>query len=146
MVSENEPELVEQRFIYAGRRLTTDKKLVFAWLAEGDVDKDLRIFPKAKGSVIGGIYTIKVNEDSYVPRSVTYTGDRADRELALQFEAEDRIDGVKHSTITLERNNARTSEIKELCAPLRELVGKQVGWAARAALLSYITSEIGRGT
>jgi hypothetical protein len=141
----DQSDLVEQRFIYAGRRLS-QKKLVYCWLSEGDesIDSNLRLFPKAKGSVIGGIYTIKVSADSYVPASVTYTGDRADRTVAVAFEATDRADGVSHSTVTLERNDARTSEIKELCAPLRELVGKQVGWSSRAALLAYITSEISR--
>jgi hypothetical protein len=61
------------------------------------------------------------------------------------MESRDRVDGSSHALQALERNHARQSEIKELCTPLRELVGKQVGWANRTALIHYITSEISRG-
>lgn len=141
-------EAVEQRFVYAGKRCTTKHTLVCSWLPEGaDVEADdVRLFPKSKGSVIGGIYTIKVVGDtSYLPNSVTFTGERATPDVVLAFEARDHRDGVIHTTRTLERNASRTSPIKELCGPLRELVGKQVGWANRAALLAYINSEISRG-
>lgn len=142
-----EPELTPQRFIYAGKRITVDKKLVSCWIPEDGVwdESNVRLFPKAKAGVIGGIYTIMVTEDSYLPSSVSYSGENVDRDIRLQLEARDRADGSQHALTTLERNAARKSELKELCAPLRELVGRQVGWASRAALLSYITSEIGRG-
>jgi hypothetical protein len=140
-------DLTEQRFIYAGKRLTVDKKLVSCWIPEDGVwdESNVRLFPKAKAGAIGGIYTIKVSEDSYLPSSVTYTGEGVDRDIRAQLEARDRADGSQHALNTLERNAARKSELKDMCAPLRELVGKQVGWASRAALLSYITSEISRG-
>jgi hypothetical protein len=138
--------LTEQRFVYAGKRFTTSKKLVYYWVPEDDpLGEDGRLLPKGKGSIIGGIYTIQVNDDSYLPSSVSWTGDRVDRDTALVLEARDHADGVRHAEITLERSAARTSELKELCAPLRELVGKQVGWANRAALVAYITSEVTRG-
>lgn len=139
-------DFTEQRFIYAGKRMTTTKKLCFCWLPETDDPSDdhLRLFPKARGGTIGGIYTIKVNQESYLPNSVTFTGDRVDGEVAVLLEAQDRADGVRHANITLERNAARQSELKELCAPLRALVHKQVGWANRAALIAYITSEVSR--
>jgi hypothetical protein len=139
-------DLTPQRFIYGGKRMTVAKKLIPYWLPEDDPDgEDGRLLPKAKGTVIGGIYSIKVNGDSYVPNSVTFTGDRVDRDTALLLESHDHADGVRHAEATLERNAARTSELKELCAPLRALVGKQVGWNNRAALINYILSEITRG-
>lgn len=141
-----EETITERRFVYAGRRRTTTNKLVHSWLPEGasvEAD-DVRLFAKAKGTVIGGIYTIEAGDTTYSPGSVRFTGERADRDTTLAFEALDRVAGTAHSQEALERNAARNSEIKELCAPLRELVRKQVGWQNRAALLAYITSEIGR--
>jgi hypothetical protein len=143
-------EVSTRRFVYAGRRLTVKGQLVHAWLPEelafeGYEEEALRLFPKAKGAVIGGVYTIEASDTTYQPSSVSYTGDRTDDATRLRMEAVDRIDGTHHAGKALERNHARQSEIKELCAPLRELVGRQVGWANRAALIQFITSEITRG-
>jgi hypothetical protein len=139
---------VTRRFVYAGRLLTGKGTLCHAWVAEEDVAGDtVRLFPKAKGSAIGSVYTIDLTDDgtSYYNNSVQYTGDRADSDVVLKLEATAHADGVRHARMALEKNHSRESEIKALCAPLRELVGKQVGWANRSALIAYITSEISRG-
>lgn len=138
--------LVAKTFVYAGKRLTVKGQLVHAWIPEGQGtnENEVRPFPKAKGTVIGGKYTIEVNKDSYKPTSVTYTGERAHEDIRADLDAADRANSVTHARQALERNHARESEIKELCQPLREIVGRQVGWANRAALIAYITSEISR--
>jgi hypothetical protein len=139
-------ELSESRFVYAGRRLTSKNTLVHAWLPEGASAEhdEIRLFTKAKGLFVGGIYTIRTSDAEYIPSSVTFTGDEATHDVTTILEARAYADGVIHARLALERNAARRSEIKELCAPLRELVAKQIGWDRRAALLAYITAEISR--
>lgn len=135
---------VTRRFVYAGRLLTTKKALCHTWL-EADDPERVRLLPKAKATVIGGIYTIDVDGDQYYPGSVAFTGERVEPEEVAALEAAAHAEGVRHAQAALEKNMARESELKALCAPLRALVGKQVGWANRSALLAYITTEIGRG-
>lgn len=140
-----EAPMVTRRFVYAGKR-RSGKSLVPVWLPEGaePVEANMVAYTKAKGHLIGGIYEILVSEngDTYRPTSVSFVEPGSDHELTLMFEADDRSAGVRHRLSQLERS--QDSQIKDLCAPLRELVNKQVGWANRAALMSYIASEITR--
>lgn len=137
-------ELPEHRFIYAGKRVTTKGALVHAWLPEeASPDNDeVRIFTKAKGTVVGGIYTIRSDDSHYMAGSVSYTGDRADEDTVRLLESRHRAESTRHAQAALEKNHARQSEISELCKPLRELVRKQIGWSNRAALIASITAEI----
>lgn len=144
-------ERTSRRFVYAGRLLTVKGTLCPGWIDELSIGLDpeewlTSLLPKAKASVVGGIYTIDfTTEDSYFPGSVSWTGESVERDIVLLLEAKAQATGVRHAQMTLERNEARSSELKELCAPLRELVAKQVSWSQRAALIAYITSEISRG-
>lgn len=142
-MTETEP----QRYVYAGKVLTATNTLVHAWLPEDQLDEGkLKLFTKAKGSVIGGVYRIDVDSDgtTYVPGSVTYLAERVDRDIVIELEARSRADGVQHARRLMERNDARSSEIRELCEPLRDVVKRQVGWANRSAMIAFITAEITR--
>lgn len=139
-------ELPERRFIYAGKRLTTKGALVHTWLPDGARPEDdaVRIFPKAKGMVIGGIYTLQADDTHYVASSPSYTGDRVDDDAIALLESRHRAESTRHAQAALEKNHARQSELSELCQPLRELVRKQIGWNNRAALIAAITAEVSR--
>ena len=150
-MNDTNQERLTVRYIYMGRRLIGDK-LTPAWARESKLPgvDDLATMPmtrlpKVKGSVVGGIYTVDEQGDSYFPASASYTGEIVSDDIRTVLEATAHAAEVRASKKALERNHARQDVLKDLCAPLREVVGKQVGYGNRAAVIAYITTEISRG-
>jgi len=136
--STDERGLTTQRWVYAGKALS-GIGICHAWLGP---DGERSLFTKVKGSVIGGIYEVQANDKFALPNP-SWTGDKVDPERCLELVAESRAVEVDHARRQREKKEANRDELRELCAPLKVLMGKQIG-RRRAALLAAIIDEITR--
>jgi hypothetical protein len=115
--------------IYAGRRVGSTGKAVFAWRFG---DRELR-YDKLKGTAIGGTYTVEAEIEPAVelpgvtvyPATLRYCGDQVDDvdQVAL-WQAADQDARIDLARAAGERRHAKSTELDAALAPLLELVRK----------------------
>ena len=141
-------ERTTERWVCAGRRMSTKGAVLHAWYQLDDVEREhLLAYAKVKG-VAGGIYDVEVARDGdacvvYGDPSYVESLDH-DNPERIEWEARERVDLTLIEQRRMEKNARSDSSLAELVAPLREQYAKQVGYARKAAVLAVVTELITR--
>jgi len=147
----SDDKFTEETWVYAGQREAVRRgKLNHAWVPDMEHPDTLAHFVKVKGRVVGGIYTVKAERgDDGSPATVygtpVYTGERIeDVSQLLEWQAQQAAASTSVESWRRQDVDAKNDEFKDLCAPLRDLVRKQIGTARRAGLIAAIIAEVTR--
>jgi hypothetical protein len=132
---------------YIGRRAAKGNATAYVFVADGDAEGEERWYKKSLGArIVGGRYSIEERANGAVlANTLTFIEKHSDEDKVAEWVATDRADAVRLEQVRLAKRVERDDdEFTALCAPLRALVEKQVGWARRAALIAAITAEVSR--
>jgi len=143
-VTETSPEPTQERWTYAGVRVSSDGKRQHAWLDPSG--KEL-LFRQGRGpTAVGSHYTAQVirRDDGRIILRGTplYAGSAADEATRRALWAEHIAAQTRLELIRAERNAARRNALDEALAPLLEVAAGLRTSAERDALAVYILRRI----
>lgn len=131
-----------EMWTYIGKRISTKHKPIDVWLDESG---ETRLFDKVKGDSPGARYTVTLDDSGALftggANSPRYVDMHPDVDLRAEWAAEERIALVHHESQQRAKRES-SNELSTLCAPLRDMMRKQIGHTRRAALLAAIIEEV----
>lgn len=130
-------EPTTERWLCIGKRLMANDKLATGFL---DAAGERLFYVKCRG-VAGSYYDVSVTRADgkcTMHGAPQYVEQHEDAAYRAQLRAEERVDELIAERDRAEARAKRTTELRALCEPLRELYRKQVGWPRKAAFLSLV--------
>lgn len=146
MSDEEQDGFSPELWTFGGSRVDGKGRRYHAWLPAGAEPDDELYYPPKGGRSVGAVYEVMVRrqgDKTTMQQEVTYRHRNPDAELCALLEARHRAAEVKLTSVRIDRNDAKRTELDAMLEPL-EAVMRKLPSMERDAYLAYVMRRLSR--